>query len=88
MAEPALPARFLMDYKCFILNSSPLLAAIDKFNLYLSGKLKKGADAKWIHCDECYKYFKEQECFTLHKKPTVNGNSTCTLWYNQQMFRM
>jgi hypothetical protein len=35
----------------------------------------------WMHCNDCNRYFRGQECIDLHKKSTEKGRSTCTTYY-------
>jgi len=44
-------------------------------------KVHDEVDGDWTHCDVCNRYFKGQECFDLHTKMTVKGNSTCSTIY-------
>ena len=44
-------------------------------------KVHKQSSDNWVECDKCHRFFKGQECFELHKKTTIKGNSTCKWIY-------
>ncbi len=47
-------------------------------------KIHEEHDDEWILCDSCNRYFKGQECFSLHQRMTKKGNSTCNTFYRCQ----
>ena len=43
-------------------------------------KIHDQSEDPWVRCDDCYRFFRGQECFKLHKKTTEKGNSTCRIY--------
>ncbi len=44
-------------------------------------KIHEEHDDAWIPCNICNRYFKGEDCFSLHQRTTKNGNSTCNTFY-------
>ena len=44
-------------------------------------KVHEPSFENWIECDKCHRFFRGQQCFDLHKRATLNGNSICKSVY-------
>ncbi|WAR14570.1 ACTB-like protein [Mya arenaria] len=44
-------------------------------------KIHESSKDDWIHCAYCNRFFKGQECYTLHKNQTAKGNLTCKTYH-------